>query len=264
MTGETAEIQYNRLKILRQPHVVTVTLDSPTTHNRIDSAMAAEVRDVCQAIAEDEAVRLVIITGSGDRFSVGRESPPETILSGASVEVLSWIAERQVASCLAGLQVPVLAAINGDALDHGLELALAADIRIAASDAKFGLASGTFPFDGGTQRLPRIVGPAWARDMIFTGRVLDAAEAQNLGLVSRVVERNELLNEAGRLAEAVLAGGPIAARYAKEAVHVGMELTLPQGLRLEADLNILLHSTADRVEGLQSFRERRKPSFHGE
>ena len=257
------EIRYNRLKILRQPHLVTLVLDSPKTSNRIDGTMAAEVKDACQVIAEDEAVRVVIVTGSGGIFSAGRETPPETILSGAPGELLSWIAGLQVASCLAGLAVPVVAAINGDALDHGLELALAADIRIASADAKFGLACGSFPWDGGTQRLPRIVGPAWARDMIFTGRVLDAAEAQSLGLVSRVVKNTELLDEAGRLAEAVLAGGPIAARYAKEAVHMGMNLTLPQGLRLEADLNILLHSTVDRAEGLKSFLERRKPQFLG-
>ncbi len=137
-------------------------------------------------------------------------------------------------------------------------------LRIAASGAKFGMTCGAFPFDGGTQRLPRIVGPAWARDMLFTGRVLDAAEARRLGLVSRVVAKEELLDEAGRLAEAVLAGGPIAARYAKEAVQMGVDLTMSQGLRLEADLNILLHSTTDRGEGLQSFLERRKPRFLGE
>jgi enoyl-CoA hydratase/carnithine racemase len=157
-------------------------------------------------------------------------------------------------------------AINGDALDHGLELALAGDLRIASAGARFGLtglARGSFPWDGGTQRLPRLVGPAWARDMIFTGRIIDAAEALRLGLVNQVVEAEGLPQAAHELAERILAGGPIAARYAKESIHTGMELSLAQGLRLEADLNILLQSTADRAEGIESFLARRAPRFTG-
>ena len=246
--------------------MATVTLDRPETGNRIDVAMAAELREVCRTIGEDEGVRVVIVTGAGGAFSAGRETPPADLVSGNPEELLGWIGRLQVSSCLAGLTVPVIAAVNGDAIDHGLELALAADLRIAADGANFGLTDlghGGLPWDGGTQRLPRLVGPAWARDMILTGRIIDAPQALGLGLINRVVKSDELLAQARQLAESVAAGAPIAARYAKEAVQMGLDLTLPQGLRLEADLNILLHSTSDRAEGLQSFLERRSPGFTG-
>lgn len=151
-------------------------------------------------------------------------------------------------------------------MDHGLELALAGDLRIAAATARLGLtdlAHGAFPWDGGTQRLPRLVGPAWAQDLILASRVIDSAEALALGLVNQVVTADQLLAQAQALAAQIAAGGAIAARYVKEAVLKGMNLTLDQGLRLEADLNIILQSTADRAEGIQSFLQRRDPKFSG-
>jgi enoyl-CoA hydratase/carnithine racemase len=263
---EPANIRYHLLAFQHEGPVATVTLDRPETGNRIDGAMAAELREVCRTIREDEGVRVVIVTGAGSAFSAGRETPPADLAAGSQEELLGWIGRLQVGSCLAELTVPVIAAVNGDAIDHGLELALAADLRIAADGANFGLTDlsrGGFPWDGGTQRLPRLVGPAWARDMILTGRIIGATQALGLGLVNRVVKSEELLAQARQLAESIVAGAPIAARYAKEAVHMGMDLTLSQGLRLEADLNILLHSTSDRAEGLQSFLERRSPGFTG-
>jgi enoyl-CoA hydratase len=263
---EPANILHHLLAFQHEGPVATVTLDRPEAGNCIDGAMAAELREVCRSIREDERVRLVIVTGTGSAFSAGRETPPPELVSGRPEELQAWIRRLQVASCLAELSVPVIAAVNGDAIDHGLELALAADLRIAAAGAKFGLTDlgrGGFPWDGGTQRLPRLVGHAWARDMIFTGRTIDAPQALALGLVNRVVKSDELLDQARQLAESIVEGAPIAARYAKEAVQMGMDLTLPQGLRLEADLNILLHGTSDRAEGLQSFLQRRSPGFTG-
>ena len=236
------------------------------TGNRIDSRMADELKAVCRTVAENQAIRLVIIAGSDGTFSVGRETPPTGVESHGKEEFSGWISRMQVASALAGLSIPVIAAVNGDAFDHGLELALAADLRIASKNAQFALTDlfhGALPWDGGTQRLPRLVGSAWARDMIFTGRIVSAAQALEIGLVNRVVKRDELLEQAHLLAETIVAGAPIASRYAKEAVQTGMDLTMAQGLRLEADLNILLHSTVDRSEGIQSFLERRKPRFGG-
>ena len=241
-------------------------LNSPGRANRIDDAMAAELREVCSAIASDPDIGIVVLTGSGGVFSAGRETQPVDVATGGSKDLLTWIEGLQVASCVAELKVPVIAAINGDALDHGLELALAADLRVAVPAARFGLrdlGQGAFPWDGGTLRLPRVVGPAWAMDMILTGRLLCAAEALSVGLVNRITRDQDPLDEAYALAGAVMAGAPVAARYAKEAVGMGMELPLQQGLRLEADLNILLHSTSDRAEGIQSFLERREPHFRG-
>jgi enoyl-CoA hydratase/carnithine racemase len=172
----------------------------------------------------------------------------------------------QVAGLIAGLPIPTLVVINGDALDHGMELALAGDMRIAVGHARMGitdLARGGFPWDGGTQRLPRLVGPAWARDMLLTSRVIGAGEALELGLVNRVVEPDQLAAAVEQLVGEITSGGPIAARYAKEAINNGMEVSLTQGLRLEADLNVILQSTEDRAEGLRSFTERRTPRFSG-
>ena len=250
-----------------------VTLNCPASDNRIDQALAAEIRQVCQEIRENSAVNLVLLTGSGDSFCSGRSPvPPEAVevvtgvMTGSPAERQRWIGGLRVADSVAGLPVPVVVALNGDALDHGLELALAGDIRLADENARFGLtglASVGLPWDGGTQRLPRLVGLAWAQDLLLTGRVLDAGEALELGLVNRVTPSGQVLAEARELAEQILQGGPIAARYVKEAVYQGTELALPQGLALEADLNIILQSTQDRAEGLASFAEKRPPRYSG-
>ena len=193
---------------------------------------------------------------------------PAELAAGPATLRQARIQQLKVADALANLPVPVIVSINGDALDHGLELALAGDIRICAESARFGLTDlskpGCFPWDGGTQRLPRLVGPAWAADMLLTSRVISALEALGIGLVNRVVPSGELAQETQRLAESIAAGGPIAARYAKEAVAKGSDLTLAEGLRLEADLNIILQSTGDRAEGIQSFLDKRPSRFTGE
>ena len=243
-----------------------VTLSRPEFSNRVGPEMATELREVCQAVQEDEDIRLVILTGVGDRFSVGREELPEDLCGSPASVRLDWLKEIQAASAIAAIQVPVIVAVNGDAIDHGLELAIAGDIRVATPSCRFGLtdlASGAFPWDGATQRLPRLVGPAWARDMILTSRIIDATEASAIGLVNRVVDNERLMEETRTLAASILKGGPIAARYAKEAVIQGADLILDQGLRLEADLNVLLQSTADRAEGIKSFLERRSPRYTG-
>ena len=238
-----------------------ITLAAPDTRNRIDEGMAEELRDACREIAADAAARLVILTGAGDCFSVGWRR----LAAGADMDRL------RVADALGGLAAPVLVALNGDAVGQGLELALAGDLRIAVDTARLGLMESgkpDLPWDGGTQRLPRLVGPAWALDLALTGRTVTAAEALGIGLVNRVSAADNLAAETWGLAAAILAGGAVAAGYAKEAVYQGMDLSLAQGLRLEADLSILLHGTADRAEGIASFKERqirsgRNPSLSG-
>jgi len=172
-----------------------------------------------------------------------------------------------VASAVASIDRPVLAAINGDALGWGLELALSCDIRLASHTARFGLpqvAFGLIPMDGGTQRLPRIVGRGKALELIFTARTIGAEEALAVGLVSQVVLRENLAAEAEALARTIAGKAPIALRYIKEAVNKGLDLTLEQGLRLEADLYFLLHTTTDRTEGIRAFQEKKSPHFKGE
>lgn len=243
--------------------VATVTLDRPDNGNRIDAEMAGALGEVCRVIAENDRLRLVVLTANGGVFSIDEESETSERPAMGSDTPRKPGAPEQVV----GLAVPVLVALNGDATGSGLELALAGDLRVCVPSARFGftgLARGVLPQDGGTQRLPRLVGPAWARDMLLTGRMVDANEALSIGLVNRVTEQpGGLAAAVAELTAHITEGSPIGARYAKEAVGKGMDLTLDQGLRLEADLNVILHSTSDRAEGIKSFLEKRDPEFTG-
>ena len=221
----------------------------------IDAAVAAGLRDCCAALQLQDDIRVVTLAGAGPVFATGRCQP--------SPEAPDAF---RVADALAALPMPVVAILNGDALAHGLELALAADLRLAADTARLGagsLVDDGFPYDGATQRLPRLVGPALARDLLFTGRVLSAAEALDIGLVNRIAPTGDLEAVAADLVAQIAAAAPVAARYAKEAVAAAGDLALCQGLRLEADLSVLLHTTGDRAEGLRAFAEKRPPVFHG-
>ena len=199
-----------------------------------------------ESIRENDSLQLLILTATGKVFSVDKIENS----SGDSAKQLSTLA------------IPVLVALNGDATGSGLELALAGDLRVCVPSAKFsfpGLERGAMPKDGGTQRLPRLVGPAWAKDMLLTGRSVDAKEPLSICLGNRVSE--DITETIAELSAQITGGSPIGVRYAKEAVGKGIDLTLEQGLRLEADLNVILQSTSDRSEGLRSFFEKRPPKF---
>ena len=240
--------------------LATVHLDRPESGNRINEQMAADLRDAFDALEQDEQVWVLILTGRGEAFCSGSELPQD------EPDFAKAAGRLRVSGRIASCTKPVIASLNGEALDQGLEIALACDFRLVADEARLGLTqtgSGLIPWDGGTQRLPRLIGQGLAMEMVLTGRTVDSREALEMGLVDRVVQRGDVLTEAQKLAEIIAGHGPIAARYAKEAVRTGQDLSMEQGLRLEADLNILLQSTDDRAEGIRSFLEKRVPEFRG-
>ncbi len=249
--------------------LLTIVIDEPPD-NLVNRVFAAELRALCRDLREDDAYRALIVTGTDTVFSRG--TAPAMVDEAGNVRGNAHSAEAvlsayRCASALSSLPFPVIVAMEGDVLNQGLELALAADIRVASEGCSFRfghLADGLIPWDGGTQRLPRVVGSAWAADMIMTGRSIDARQAESIGLVSRVTPPGAALDAAKEIAKSILAGGPIAARYAKEAVHTGMDMTLDHGILLETDLTMVLQTTKDREEGIRSFLERRDPEFTGE
>jgi enoyl-CoA hydratase/carnithine racemase len=210
--------------------------------------------------------RVIILSGlPNGPFSLGTSKDFETAshqMTGP--ELLELIERYSVADSIASIPHPVIAAVEGEAFDQGLEMLLAADLRIAGEGAFFRLSqihNGTLPWDGGTQRLSRIIGSSAALEMLLSGRIIDTKEAFQIGLVNRIVPDNSSLESATELATSIANGGPIAARYAKEAVHTGMEISLEQGILLETDLTMILQTTEDRMEGIKSFLEKRRPLY---
>jgi len=240
-----------------------ITIKRPWCNNAINTSVIEELIYICNCISIDENVRVVIITGAGEKaFSIGID---DNELQQGSPE--QETVPRSIASPIANLKCPTIAAINGDALGQGMEMALACDLRIASETARFALphyTSGLACWDGATQRLPRLIGMTKAMEMILTGEIIDAQEASRIGLVNIVVKPDELITTAKNLALTMASQSPLALSFAKEAINSGIDLTLEQGLRLEADLYFLLQTSHDRVEGIRAFLDKRTPDFKGE
>jgi enoyl-CoA hydratase len=245
--------------------IARLTVTRPERENAIDAPVVRDLRGACDGIAQD--TRVVLLTGEGDLFSRGWDW--EALL-GETTDAVAALRNAGIPpdpfGCLAELPQPVVCAINGDATGAGLELAVACDVRIAAEGALFSvpeISMGLLPLAGGTQRLPRLVGRGKALEMILTGELIGAEEALRIGLVSSVVSRGRLLAEAEAIASRITERGPLAVRYAKEAIARGLEMPLEQALRFETDLTIILQTTEDRAEGVRAFLEKRKAEFKG-
>jgi enoyl-CoA hydratase/carnithine racemase len=225
--------------------------------------LSDELAGLCAEMLWNEEIRVVILSGAGEEsFSIvkGSVGVAWRLNEEQQIKVLS------VAGHITKLARPVIAAVNGYVIGQGLELVLSCDIRIASEISHFGLPqikTGLIPWDGGTQRLSRLVGRGKALEMILTGEIIDAEEALRIGLVHKVVPKKDLTEVAMKMAQGMASKGPIALRYAKEAIYKGMDLTLEQGLRLETNLYLLIHATKDRTEGIHAFREKRAPKFEG-
>lgn len=243
-----------------------ITINRPKVMNALSNALVEEFDKAFDLVEEDEEVRALIITGAGDK----------AFMAGADIKELEardFIKGRQqtkhrqeVFNRLAEMRVPVIAAINGFALGAGLELAVACTLRVAADHAKLGSPEvnlGIIPGDGATQRLPRLVGFGRAMELVLTGDFIDAEEAYRIGLVSKVVPLEELMETAKKLAGKIAKKAPLAIQFAKEAVNRSLEVGIYEGLAHESYLHALACATEDKKEGVQAFLEKRKPDFKG-
>ena len=263
LSGEQ-EIEFEHLSYEVESNVATITIDRPEALNALNQELMIELGFALELAEADLDVGAMIITGVGRAFVAGADiGNLQQLADGFSGREAS-LAGQDLMNTLAALPFPTIAAINGFALGGGLELALAADLRVAANGARLGLPEvglGLIPGYGGTQRLPRLIGLSRALDLILTGRHVQADEALALGLVNRVVE--DAVEGARELARACLKNAPIALGLAKEAVVRGLDVTLPQGLEIEADLFGMVTTTNDMKEGTSAFLEKRAPEFKG-
>ncbi|WP_062352451.1 enoyl-CoA hydratase-related protein [Bacillus kwashiorkori] len=251
----------------KQDQVSIVKLNRPEAHNAFNLAMLTELGEVIEKLSHDTETKIVIFTGAGEKaFSSGADLKERRTLT--DNEVRRNVRKiRTVFQQIADMPQPTIAAVNGYAFGGGFELMLACDFRIAQKESIIGLTETSWaiiPGAGGTQRLPRLIGVAKAKELILTAKKLSAEEALNYGIITRVVEKGELLPSCLELAKIMLANGPIALQQAKFAIDQGMNTDLRTGLDIEGKAYEVTIPTKDRLEALQAFAEKRKPVFKGE
>jgi enoyl-CoA hydratase len=245
--------------------VATITINRPDRRNALNATVRSELVEALDHLRDADDVRVVIITGAGDKAFVAGADITE-FADRTPLEQRAAMAGRRVFDEVAAFPKPTIAMINGFALGGGCELAMACDIRIAARSARFGqpeIRLGLIPGGGGTQRLPRLVGAGRALRMILTGDLIDAEEALRAGLVDEVVDDESLRERTLALARTMAAHSPVALRLAKAAVAAAWEAPLGAGLALERELFITAFASDDRREGVAAFLEKRAPEFHG-
>lgn len=255
---------YENLLLEIEGGVATVTFNRPDVRNALDPATWGEIDRLLDNLTEHEGFQILVFTGAGDEaFAAGTD--------------INWLRERsmlatleafsqQVLQKLESLWKPTIAAINGYALGGGCELAMACDIRVASAQAQLGqpeVRLGILPGAGGTQRLPRLVGIAKAKELIFTGAIIDAGEAERIGLVNRVVPHDNLMDEVRQLTVQIKRRGPVAVNLSKAAIHAGAGIGPGAGYISEVLAQTVLFGTEDRTEGTSAFLEKRHPDFKG-
>ncbi|MFQ5958837.1 MAG: enoyl-CoA hydratase [Alphaproteobacteria bacterium] len=252
---------YKTITVETRGRVGLVTLNRPTALNALNAALISELNQALDRCEDDDDIAAIVITGSERAFAAGadvKEMQDKTFVDVVRDDFIApW---ERVTRC----RKPVVAAVAGYALGGGCELAMMCDIVIAADSARFGqpeITLGTIPGSGGTQRLTRAVGKAKAMEMILTGRMMDAGEAERAGLVSRVVPAAEVVDEAVKVAERIADMSAPVVAFAKEAVNRAFETTLAEGVRFERRLFQATFATEDRKEGMAAFTEKRQPAF---
>ncbi len=255
---------FKEVRVTVEGGIATATLNRSDRYNALGALIVDELNEMIDEIENDSEARSLILTGAGDRAfcsGVDLKERREMDADGrwAHNRVLNEFAER-----LAKLQIPTIAAINGLALGGGFEITLACDFRVAAEHAEVGLPEvgiGIIPGAGGTQRLPRLIGPTRAKDLIFTARRIGAEEALEMGVLSQVVSPDQLMDTAQQIAGATARNSPLALAYAKASIDIGVETSLEQGLRFETVAIRTTLASEDYREGLTAFAEKRSPEF---
>lgn len=257
---------YKTLIYEKKDNIGILTINRPDKLNAISNELTSELRSLLGELEKDEKLRVLIVTGAGNKAFVAGADIKELVDRDAKIGRRVSRERQEVFSRVENLPVPVIAAVNGYALGGGLELALACNIRICSEKAQFGAPEvklGIIPGDGGTQRLPRLIGLGRAMEMILTGNFIDAQEAHRIGLVNSVFSQDDLMDKAMELAQKIASRPPMAIRYAKEAVNRSQEGDGASGFSLESYLHALTCTTEDKKEGVAAFLEKRKGKFKG-
>lgn len=259
-------MDYKYLKVEKEGYIGIITVNRPEVLNALNREVLQEINKAAEYMEKDDEVRVVIITGAGEKAFVAgadiKEMQPLNAVEGRSFGKLG----QEVFRRLETMEKPVIAAVNGFALGGGCELAMAADIRIASEKAKFGqpeVTLGITPGFGGTQRLPRLVGEGRAMELILTGRMINAEEALRIGLVNAVYPAEKLMEEAKKLAEMIARNAPLAVKFSKAAINKGLQTDIDTAMAIEADLFGLCFATEDQKEGMKAFINKEKVEFKG-
>jgi enoyl-CoA hydratase len=256
---------YENIIFQLEQGIATITFNRPKALNALNQALLAELAQALQAVGADEEIRVLVLTGAGEKaFVAGADITELATFTRCRPRVSHGRATTS--SGLQGLSIPVIAAVNGFALGGGSEIALACDFIYAADSARFGLPEitlGIIPGFGGTQRLPRLIGANLAKELMFTGRMITAAEALQIGMVNKVVPAASLMEEVLKTAREMAAKGKVSLRAVKQAVNSGLNTDLATGCHIEIEAFALCMASPDAKEGTRAFLEKRKPNFTG-
>ena len=256
----------NNLLMEVENEIAVVTINRPKSLNALNSETLAELDACFSEISERKDIKVVILTGSGTKAFVAGADISEMVNATPAEGRKMGLLAKEAFLKLETMPQVTIAAVNGFALGGGCEISMACDIRIASAKAKFGqpeVGLGITPGFSGTQRLPRLVGLGKAKELIYTAAVIHAEEACRIGLVNKVVEPEELMNECMAMAKTIAAKAPLAVRYAKEAINRGVETDMDTGIVIENGLFGLCFATTDQKEGMEAFLWKRKPEFKG-
>ena len=257
---------FNTITYVVNENIAVITINRPKFLNALNTEVLKELSEAVDLIAGDSSVLAVIVTGAGEKAFVAgadiAEMQTKNVLEAREFSSLG----NKIFSKLENLPKPVIAAVNGFALGGGCELAMACDIRIAGNKAKFGqpeVGLGIMAGFGGSQRLARLVGTGIAKELLFTGEMIQVERAYEIGLVNRIVDSSEVVEEARKMAELISTKSPLGVSFSKKAVNEGVNLDLERAISLEAELFGSLFSTKDQTEGMTAFLEKRQAVFSG-